>query len=296
MLPRILHGNVLPRVALILGLLAATAAPCTPSAIRFAPLPLEDRKIIHEQFQGLVEYLAEHTGVPVEVVHVGDYAEILERFQASEIDLAYLGPLPYVLLERSFPPAEPLACFRDESGSATYTCSLITTGESGLTLPEIKGMHIGLTQPFSTCGYLAVSQMLGEAGLALERNGNSFAYAGSHSEAALGVARGEYDLAGLKTAIAARYQHLDLHVIARSRPFPGFTLVANTESLDSDTLGRLQQALLALDPENDPADRARVRRWGRHLREGTVPASACDYDGVADLLEEIPWPIPGAGR
>lgn len=264
--------------------------------LKFAPLPLEDRKIIHEQFHGLVDYLHKETGYDVEMVHLSDYAEIIEKFRRNEVDLAYLGPLPYVILKRDFDAAQPLVCFRDVNGAASYTCSLITYGDSGLELNKLKGVHFGLTQPYSTCGYLAVTQMLEEVGLSLARDGNTFEYAGSHSKAALGVAQGVFDVAGVKTAIARRYQHLDLEMIAQSRDFPGFALVANTNNLDRETMAKLQEALLALQPASKPLNGTLVSGWGKHLRQGTVPPGECDYSGVSKALRHIPSPIPGAKR
>jgi phosphonate transport system substrate-binding protein len=262
--------------------------------IRFAPLPLEDRKIMHEQFQGMVDYLRAETGLSIEMVYLSDYADIIEHFRHNQIDLAYLGPLPYVILKKQFSAAEPLVCFRDVSGAASYSCSLVAYGDSDLKIDSLKGKHFGLTQPYSTCGYLAVSEILGQAGRSLERDGNSYQYAGSHSKAALGVAQGEFDVAGVKTAIAKRYLHLDLHIIGESRRYPGFTLVANSNKLNPASQAKLKQALLALQPISHPQDRVRVSTWGAHLRQGAVEPSQCDYQAVAEALQRAPSLITGA--
>ena len=290
-----IHDSYRMGVALVCALMVAVCVvEARGGTLRFAPLPLEDRKIIHEQFFGLADYLQKETGLSLEMVHLSDYGDIIDSFRRNEIDLAYLGPLPYVILKRDFPAAEPLACFRDVSGAASYTCSLIVYGDGGLQAADLKGRRFGLTQPYSTCGYLAVSEMLGQAGLSLQGDGNSFVYAGSHSKAALGVARGEFEVAGVKTAIARRYLHLDLHIIAESRPYPGFTLVANRNKLAPDSLRKLRAALLGLQQASDPGMRALVKGWGRHLRQGTVPPQQCDYSGVAEALRHVPSPIPGA--
>lgn len=280
-----------------LALLLVLAGPAAQAAqvVRFAPLPLEHRKIVQEQFQGLADYLEDTAGVEIEWVRLSDYAEILAAFRAGRVDLAYLGPLPYVILSRDFPQARPLGCFRDAEGAAAYTCSLVVFGDSGLTLEGLKGVSFGLTQPYSTCGYLASSEMLASMGKTLDGDGNRFSYAGSHSEAALGVAQGKYDVAGITTAIAARYSHLNLDVIATSSPYPGFNLVANAATLDPGTLERLQQALLRLDPAAHADLAERMKTWGDPVRNGTVPPEHCDYSELAAALERRPWPIPTGG-
>ena len=277
---------------LLLALTAGTAQ--AGQTVRFAPLPMEDEQIVHEQFHGLASYLEEATGLTLRWSYHSDNLEIVERFKAGQIDLAYLGPLPHVVLAREYAAAESLGCFRDEDGEASYTCSLLAAGDSDLTLERLRGVRIGLTQPYSTCGYLAVAQMLKGAGIALEGDGNTYLYAGSHSNAALGLARREFDVVGVKTSIGKRYLHLDLKVIATGDPYPGFALVANTATLDATTLAALRKAVLGLHPGDSPALAERMRGWPEHIRNGVVPPAQCDYRGVAAALRSLPWPIPGS--
>lgn len=273
----------------------ATGPRAEAPPIRFAPLPLEDGGVIHEQFLGLTDYLSEALGRRIQWVSFEDYARLIAAFAAGEVDLTYLGPLPLVILTREDSGAEPLGCFRDADGAASYTCALVAFGGDGITAARLENRTIGLTQPYSTCGYLAVSEMLAGLGTGLDRDGNRFDYAGSHSKAALGVVEGRYELAGVKTAIAHRYAHLDLRILAESRPYPGFALVANSHTLDAETRTGLRTALLRLDPSADPRLAERMRGWGKALSQGTIPAADCDYARVSEALTRLPWPIPGAG-
>jgi phosphonate transport system substrate-binding protein len=270
-----------------------SAAETESPPLRFAPLPMEDEKLLNEAFYGFVRYLSAQTGRAIQVVHFVDYADLLKSFGAGEIDLAYLGPLPYAVISQRFKKITPIACFREQDGESRYTCSLVAYGESDIDLSAPGAVHIGLTQPYSTCGYLAVSQMLASVGQDLGRPPISFSYAGSHTEAALGVVQGRYDLAGVKTAVANHYRHLNLKTLAVSRPFPGFGLFANNETVDGATILRLRDALLRLDPRHIEADRQLVSSWGESLRNGAVVAEQCDYSGVIDAMQQLPWPIPG---
>ena len=257
-------------------------------ALRFAPLPMEGRKILHEQFFGLTRYLQEVTGRAVELVDFEDYGALLDAFRNNLVDLAYLGPLPYALLAKSDDGVEPLACFREPDGESRYTCSLVGAGDNPVDPAKSRELHIGLTQPYSTCGYLAVSLMLETVGRSLEDPGIRFTYVGSHTEAALGVVRGEFDLAGVKTAVAKRYRHLDLRRLMVSRPFPGFGLYANRRSLASEDIARLRQALLRLDPLRVDGDRERLMHWGGSVRNGLVAPSHCDDQGLLDAVDRLP--------
>jgi phosphonate transport system substrate-binding protein len=256
--------------------------------IRFAPLPMEGRKILHEQFFGLIRYLQQAVDRPIELVDFDDYGELLQAFHDGDVDLAYLGPLPYALLAKSDEDVEPVVCFREADGQSLYTCSLVAAGGSRINLATDQGLHIGLTQPISTCGYLAVSQLLQTMGRHLDDPGIRYSYAGSHTVATLGVLQGVYDLAGVKTSVAERYRHMDLQTLAVSRPFPGLGLYANRRELDAGLVERIRQALLKIDPTNPAFDRSQVEGWGASLRNGAVAPSHCNDRELLDAIDELP--------
>jgi phosphonate transport system substrate-binding protein len=249
---------------------------------------MEGKKILQERFFGLVAYMSEALDRDIEVVDFLDYGDLLKAFHEDRVDLAFLGPLPYSLLSRVDQGVEPVACFREPGGSSSYTCSLVVSGEKPVDLANAKELHIGLTQPYSTCGYLAVSLMLKQAGRSLEEEGIRYSYAGNHTAAALGVARGEYDLAGVKTVIAERYRHLDLQVIAESPAFPGFGLYANRRELSQQTIHRLREAMLMLDPSASEKAVGQMQQWGVSLLHGTSQPSHCDDASLKGALKGLP--------
>ena len=262
--------------------------PESQDPIRFAPLPMEGKKILQEQFFGLVAYLGETLQREIQVVEFLDYAELLTAFREDRVDLAYLGPLPYSLLSGADGDVEPVACFRESNGASEYTCSLVVSGDSGVDLTQTRALHIGLTQPYSTCGYLAVSLMLQQAGRSLDEVGIEFSYAGNHTAAALGVARGEFDLAGVKTSIARRYRHLNLEVVVESPPFAGFGLYANGRQLSQQTRDHLRTALQEFDPDVSEKAQELMRQWGGRLAQGTSNVSLCQDSKIRGAIDRLP--------
>ena len=253
---------------------AETAAQ--PQPIRFAPLPMENRESIVLQFRPMATFLEQRLGRPVVFDFSDSYATILEKFQTNSIDLAYLGPLPYVELRAKNSQAEPLVLFREESGQPMYTCAIVGLAEPPITLKALNNRHIALTQPLSTCGYLAVNGLLQEQGGSLENN--RYRYLDKHDAVALAVIRGEFDAGGLKTSIAKRYSHLGLQVIAETPPFPGFGLIGNRRTLDDATLQAIRTALTSLDPSG--ADQALLTQWGASIRHGAVAGTDADYQAL----------------
>ncbi len=262
------------------------AAQTQTSPIRFAPLPMENRETLVLQFRPMIEFLQQKLQRKIVFDFSESYAKILEKFQTNKIDLAYLGPLPYVELRAKDVQAQPLIHFRESSGQPKYTCAIVALADNPIILHGLKNKHFALTQPLSTCGYLSVNGLLQEQDSSLEKN--RYRYLDKHDAVALAVIRGEFDLGGLKTAIGKRYSHMGLKILVETPPFPGFGLIGNQRTLSPKTLQTIQQALVALDPEN--ADKEMLARWGRSIRYGAVEATDADYQTVrrykADL--EIP--------
>jgi phosphonate transport system substrate-binding protein len=266
----------MPNVAAFLAALLIAISPVAFAGeiLRFAPLPMESPETVASQWKPLLGHLEKSLGVTLHIDYSTDYQEILDKFATGRLDLAYLGPLPYLRLKDRFPAAQPLVIFREKNGKSVYTCALIAPAESELRTGQLKGRKIALTQPLSTCGYFSVEGLLQQAGSSLQDN--HFRYLGQHDEVALAVARGEFSAGGLKTDIARKYDRLGLVILAETAPLPGLALVANGDTLSPERIAQIRQVLLDADPT--------VRKyWGDNIRSGVIPARDEDYAGVRQL-------------
>lgn len=273
------------KIITLLALLLASAGSVAAETLTFAPLPMETPYTVASQWKPLLIHLERALGATVEIDYSTSNDEIIDKFKAGKLDLAYLGPLPYVTLKTVFPAAEPVVIFNEKNGHPTYTCALVTATEAPLDLKNLKGRKVALTQPLSTCGYFAVQGLLHNSGSSLEAN--HYRYLGQHDEVALAVVRGEFDVGGLKTAIARKYTHLGLAVRVESAPLPGLALIANSNRLSTGRLAQIREALLSASDE--------IRQhWGENVRNGVTPASDRDYDGMRRL--PVPARIPTQGN
>lgn len=278
-------GFVLLGLFLALGSARAYARPLV-----FAPLPMENRETVIKQFMPLAGYLGQVLGREI-VFDINDsYDRILDKFRRGEIDLAYMGPLPYVALKNGDEHAVPLVHFNEPSGEPFYTCALISLADKAVDTARVENRRIALTQPLSTCGYLSASGLLRERGSDLAKN--LYRYLNKHDAVAMAVVRGEFDLGGLKTAIARKYAHLGLAILAETRPLPSFALVGNSGTLSAGDMDGIRDALARLDPSGK--DREMLQGWGDNIRHGAVPARDEDYVPVRELLGG--QSIPEAGN
>lgn len=256
--------------------------------LRFAPLPMQDPERVVSDVYPMLQYLEAETGLRFQLVYTESYQELLQAMAAGEVDLTYLGPLPYVELAQRYADISPLVVFREPDGQASYTCALVTFAGAPLPASSWQQQVFALTQPMSTCGYLATSYLLQQRGVDLQEAGHC--YVNRHDEVALSVVRGEFAAGGMKTQIARNYQHLGLVVEAETPAFPGFSLVANTQTLSETQQDALRQALLALQPLQNPAAAALVATWGENFRYGAAQVNPADFDRVRELRVGLPIP------
>lgn len=264
---------------------AAAAAPFV-----FAPLPMEQPETVVKQVKPMLAHLEKSLGNTFRIEFSTDYGDILKKFSEGKVDLAYLGPLPYVALKDKYPHAVPVVHFNEKSGKSTYTCAIVVAGEA-MPLSKLKGGKIALTQPLSTCGYLSTDGLLRQAGLNLEQT--KYRYLDKHDEVALAVTRGEFDAGGLKTAIGKKYGHMGLSVVAETQPLPGFALIANARTMKPEAIEAIRKSLTALQPLKNTEDAEVTRSWGDNIKYGAVPAKDSDYDVVRRLRARADIPEDG---
>jgi len=246
-------------------------------------------RILKHSFEPFAEYLSQQTNRPIELVLEKNYRTLLDKLLADKIDLAYLGPLPFVYLTQQDPSFVPLVRFVDKTGHSTYTCCLAKFRGDHIDLDSDRPLLISLTQPYSTCGYLMSEKMLNRHHYSL--SDGSYIYSGNHSESALDVLRGATQVAGLKTSIAEKYHHLGLQVVEQSPPLPGFVLIANPRTVPEEQINKIRSRLLALDPQHADRDAEITHLWGEAIRYGATEVHTGDYDVIRDLLQQVA--IPG---
>lgn len=262
----------------------ASSLPVSAETLKFSPLPMESPDTVASQWKPLLDYLTVELGVAIEIEYSENNEQIIDKFKAGKIDLAYLGPLPYVILKKSFPAAEPVVVFNEKNGSPFYTCALAVLDKAAFNTKNMKNRTVALTQPLSTCGYFGTQEILHKLGSSLDVN--RFRYLGQHDEVALSVVRGEFDAGGLKTAIARKYAHLGLIVKAESPPLPGLAFVANVNRVSAERIGKIRNALLVAKEEMR-------QKWGENIRYGVAPIKDSDYDVIRKFPLSNPIPTQG---
>lgn len=255
--------------------------------IKFAPLPMFKSEIILKEYEPVLSYLQQETGYKFDMVYYADYALLLQKIKSGEVDVAFLGPLPYVELKRMAPNVQPIIRFLNAKGDDKYSCTLFTSAQSSISLAQFTNRSVALTQRLSTCGYLSMENLLQKNSLSLKSN--HYEYTGSHSNSVLSVVIGDSDAGGAKTSIVQEYSHLGLKPLAQTLKLPGFLWVGS-QNLSKPILQKIKQAMLKLMPLTNPEHTLITRQWGKNMRYGAINANDHDYDVIRDMLEHIKIP------
>ncbi|MFH2124535.1 MAG: PhnD/SsuA/transferrin family substrate-binding protein [Pseudomonadota bacterium] len=229
----------------LLALLSLFPKPCAAELV-YVPLPVENAETVIAGHTPMIRYLAEKLGVRIKIRYEKDYQHILQLFKEGKVDLVQLGPLPYVILKKEYPQAQPLAIMNESDGKPAYTCALVTSFDGPQSVQEINS-PLALPQVLSTCGYLSAALLLKDHQPDLEQLG--YHYLGNHGKVALAVVRGEFKAGVMKTQVAKKFQNLTLKVVQETAPFPGFVIVGNQKTMESKQAQQVGQLLIQASSE-----------------------------------------------
>ena len=250
----------------------------------FAPLPMKDAASVYRTFAPMVHTLEVALGRKINYYISDSYDDLMKAISSGEVDLTYLGPLPYIVSKQSNPNLKPLVVFNESKSEQTYACVLVAWAPEkegyDLTNLDQNSTTIALTSPLSTCGYFGVEGMLRRSNHTLEKINHIFL--GKHDEVALSVVRGEYAYGGLKEGIARQYAHLGLEVVARLDDIPGFALIIDSSRVEASLGERIGTILLETKEEV-------YSHWGNGINMGVHPASDAMYGSFERILRQSSW-------
>lgn len=224
-----LSGCAIGALSLAIGPATAQQSQ-TPDKIRVALLPDENASTIIQNALPLKKYLEQALGKDIELVVTTDYSSMIEAMRFGRIEVAYFGPLSYVLAKSKAPAIEPFAVGVSK-GSPTYKSVIVMRVDGPVkSLADIKGRMVGFGDFASTSSHLIPRALLARNGLI---GGTDYKYVllGAHDAVARAVQSGQVQAGGLsqeifKSLVAKGSIDGDkVIVLAESDPIPNYPVV-----------------------------------------------------------------------
>ena len=271
---------------LLLWVCAPAQAMQTPEAhpLILAVHPYLPAEELRQRFSPLARYLGKRIGRKI-LVRVGkDYQEHEEYIGKNGVDLAFMGPAPYVKMTRRY-GAKPLLARLEIRGRPVFRGAIVTRAQSGVTgVGTVKGRRFAFGDPHSTMSHLVPRFMLLQAGIELQDLAD-YKYLGSHSNVALGVLTGDFDAGAVKEEVFHRFENQGLRLVAWTPALSEHLFVASG-SLAPATVKAIREALLELGNGQ--------REEGQWILESIKPGATgmaavedSDYDNLRIILDAL---------
>lgn len=257
---------------------SAYAADADPDTLKIALLPDENASELIKRNQPLKDYMEEKLDKKIELIVTTDYSSMIEAMRFGRIDLAYFGPLSYVMA-KSKSEIEPFAAMIID-GVPTYRSIIIANVDSGIeSYADIKGKKMAYGDRASTSSHLIPKTVLLEQGGIKAETDYEQHFVGTHDAVAMNVANGNADAGGLSEVIFSYVTERGLidknkvKVIGHSKDYPQYPW-AMRSNLNADLKVKIKDAFVSLkDPEVLESFKA----------EGFAPITDADYDVVREL-------------
>ncbi|SEJ24299.1 phosphonate transport system substrate-binding protein [Azotobacter beijerinckii] len=276
--------------ALLLPALAAHADDTAqPKKLTIGLLPGESAPTVMRLNEPLRAHLEKTLGIPVELTVGANYAATGEALRFGRIDIAYLGPVTYILQSKRA-HLEPFARPTHAKVGPTFQAVVIVPADSpARTLEDLRGQDVAFGDPASTSGTWVPRYMLADAGLVSERD-YTLRVLGAHDAVALAVAGKKVAAGGLSKPIYERLLKegkLDaakVRVLADSPAIPEYMWTFR-EGLAPELKEKIRQAFVSI---KDPA------ALGVFRAEAFIPCVDADVDRVRDWIATVEREHPEA--
>ena len=278
---KLLNKIVLAASIFVAGASSTLAADANPDTLKVALLPDENASELIKRNQPLKDYLESTLDKKVQLIVTTDYSSMIEAMRFGRIDLAYFGPLSYVLA-KSKSEIEPFAAMLVD-GKPTYRSVLIANVDSGVeSYADLKDKKMVYGDRASTSSHLIPKTVLVEAGLKADEDYQQH-FVGSHDAVAVNVANGNADAGGLSEVIFKHVLETGLidpakvKVLGYSGEYPQYPW-AMRSNLDADLKASIKNAFVNLD---DPTVLESFKA------EGFAPIEDADYDIIRDIRSNL---------
>ena len=229
--------------------------PISLSQLNFGVIPADSTVSVEDATKPFSDALAKQVCKPVHLFVGTNYTSIITAMTSSKADVAFFGPLSYVLAADKGNAEAILRELAPANKADHYYSYIITTPKTGIkTLDDLKGKTFSFTDPASTSGNLVPRYTLVNANINPDTDIKA-TYVGSHNLSLAAVLSGKVQAGAMASDTydnllqQGKFNANDIVIVSKSFAIPEGPIAVRKELSQSDK-DALQAAFLAI---TDPA-------------------------------------------
>ena len=240
---------------------SADQAPTSSTTIyRFGIPPYQKGQTVDEirqLYTPMLLWLGEQVGCVFDFIGANSYEEMIEMVAHGRVQLAGLGPVPFIEAKHENPELRllltELKWNSDQSEKIdyyrSYTVALKSRADLS-SLADLKGKVYAFVDRHSTSGFQYPNALMRRQGMVPEEYFSKLYFLGSHPRVTDAIAAGSIDAGSTWdfNLTQARKKHGDIFKIIYSPPpIPNLTIVAH-QSLPFEVQEKVRKVLPTIDP------------------------------------------------
>jgi len=253
-------------------------------------IPDDAAEKLKEHFGNIAKYLEGKIGMPVEYMHVENYAASVTALANGQAHMSWMGGVTTVQSDQQTKGNAVIVCCRDiDKKFVTY---FIANKDSGIgevkDLKELAGKVDGKSFSFgskgSTSGHLMPRHYFTtQSGKKPEDAFKTVSYSGSHDKTLAQVADGTHHVGALNYATYDK-SSADLKakapIIYKTPAYVDYAFVAH-QDIGDELIGKIRKALLELDPASEEGKKI----LGFFKAGKFVEADMSEWAGIKAVME-----------
>lgn len=269
----------------VVATLAGAPAAAIARDLVMGLIPAESNEEMIKKFEPMRAYLEKAIGSPIKVFTATSYEGVIEAMKRKRVDIAWFGPLSYVLAEREA-GAEPFAVGVMANGKSTYkSIFVVPTNSPAKSLMDLRGKTAAFAAPASTSGNLIPTYIVKkQTGMMPQEFFGKFSFAGSHDASELACKNkaadicADNDITYPAMVKAGQISPETNRILSESEPLPGSPLTYRGD-LAPEMKNKIKDAIL------NAHKHIKVTGYGELIRYDEAKAS--DYQMIRDLVKEL---------
>lgn len=231
--------------ALLLFLIVPAAAQSAGRELIFSTYPFANPAVIYRTLRPLVEHLGKKTGTVITIRIASSYTGHIKTVGSGKVDLAFVGPSPYVRIKDKFGGIELLARFRMRDDISDKMVIVCRADAPLKTIADLAGRPFAFGDHQSFGSHYLPRWVLAGNGVPLKQLA-VYDFVKSHDNVLLSVLHDDFAAGGVRLDVFRKYADRPLRVLAGPFLTPPHAIVCRAD-LPQGMKDALREGLLTLD-------------------------------------------------